>query len=95
MKVKTADLRRAADVLWDHLEDTGHSEIEIDVDYYWDVPEGQRYDPYTEPVRLDLGQLSDDWKELTNVLERSSEPVNYALVWLAAILRRIGESSPG
>jgi hypothetical protein len=73
----------------------GYNEIEIPVDYYWNVPQGVRYDPHKEPQNLDLGQLTDDWQELQKVLQGDREPFAFDLVWMSTILRAIGEHSLG
>jgi hypothetical protein len=79
------------EILLRHLEETGQAEVEIDDDFYWSVPAEQRYKPYVEPKALDLGQLSDNWAELTKMAAGKSGACGYALVWLSAILRRVGE----
>lgn len=91
MKISTKKLRTALDLLMKHVESSGHASIEIAEDFYWNIPEGSRYNPYEQPQDLDLGQLSDDWKELEAIAEGSSDPLGYGLVWASAILRRIGE----
>jgi hypothetical protein len=92
MQVTTDELRRACEVLLSHLEKSGHSSIDISTDYYWNVPQGQRHDPYQQPTELDMGQLSDDWSDLRAILNGSKEPMAYALVWLSSILRSVGET---
>lgn len=95
MKVTTAELRRAAQRLLDHADAVGQAELEIKDDYYWNVPEDVRYDPHRQPGELTIGQLSDDWQEIRAILDGEREPVGRALVWLAAVLRRYGESVVG
>jgi hypothetical protein len=90
-EITVAELRLITETLFEHLEDSGHATIVIDKDYYWNIAADGRYDPVRRPAELDLGQLSDDWAELQNVVAGRRPPLNYALVWLAAILRRIGE----
>jgi len=94
MIVKVEELRGIADRLFEHLEQSGVKEVDIDQDYYWIVPEEQRYDPREQPKELVLGQLSDDWKELRDVL-RGEPPIAYRLVWFASVLRAVGEKSFG
>lgn len=95
MIIKTKQLRRAANLLLDHLEQNGVREIRIEEEHYWSVPEASRYDAYAEPTEHTLGQLSDDWAEVSAMLAASKPPIGYGLVWLAAILRRAGETSIG
>ncbi|EYF04837.1 Hypothetical protein CAP_3863 [Chondromyces apiculatus DSM 436] len=89
----TDALRRATLTLLAHLDATGQREMEIEEDFYWNVPADQRYDPYEKPEALTLGQLSDDGSEIQRILAGEREPTGLAMVWLATILRRVGEKS--
>ena len=91
MKVSISDLQELSQRLLLHIEQSGHEFVEIPVDYYWDVSEDSRYNPLKEPKNLNLGQIEDDWSELQKIIQGKNEPIGYALVWLAAILRAIGE----
>ena len=92
-KITVPELKAAAELLLSHLERHSASEIEIKDDFYWDVPEPKRYDKYEEPKQFDVGQLSDDVNELRRIATGAASPAGYGLVWLAAVLRRIGETS--
>lgn len=93
MRVKTTELRRIADRLFTYLEETGRGEVHVVEDYYWEFSSEQLYDPSSEPKDLTIGQLSHDWERLTTILDKEDPPIGYALVWLASILRNIGEKS--
>jgi len=95
MRLELAKLRAATELLFAHLEERGYDSVEIAHDYYWDVEGPERYDPYIRPNELTLGQLSDDWSEVEKILRKDSEPVGYALVWLSALLRAVGEEVLG
>ena len=95
MRISVDELRKATLLLLDHLATTGQTSFQVDEDFYWHVPESQRYDSYSEPRRLTVGQLSDDWSELQKIADGQRAPTGTALVWLASILRRIGEKSEG
>jgi len=92
-RLTTEQLKRAADLLLSHLESSGVTEVEIAEDFYWDVPAAKRYDQYDEPKEHTVGQLSDDMMEVKRMVDGDAPPVGYGLVWLAAILRRVGEAS--
>ncbi len=77
----------------DNLEQQGYAKIEIPVNYYWNIPEDTRYDPYKTPAEFDLGLLSDDWDGLQAILRGDREPVAFDRVWLSTILRAIGENT--
>jgi len=95
MKITVAELRVLCDKLFSHLDANGKTSIDIEQDYYWFVPAELRYSPYQEPKTLTLGQLTDDWRELSKIIDDQVDPVNYALVWLSSVLRIIGEKTPG
>jgi hypothetical protein len=88
-------LRAAADLLLTHLEKKGKEYITLDEDFYGDVPAIDRYDLIRSPTKHTVGQLSDDVAELKRLLEGSRPPTCYGLVWLAAVLRRVGETAIG
>lgn len=93
MRVNTANLRRACEMLLTHLEATGQPEIEIAEDFYWAIPQNEAYTPYSTPSQLTMGQLSDDWNEIMAIVDGDKEPLGYALVWLASVIRRVGEKT--
>jgi hypothetical protein len=92
LKIPLGHLRQAANVLFDHLEQTGRTEIDVTEDFYWSIPEKHLYSVYTAPpeTELTMGQLSDDWAELTKIASGQRPPAAYALVWLSSLLRFIG-----
>jgi hypothetical protein len=94
MKINLQELRAVMDTLLTHLERQDIEGIEIPVDYYWNIPKDQKYDVYNEPGKLDVGQLSDDWSELLRLIGPDGSSLNYHFVWLAAILRSIGDFIP-
>lgn len=94
MRVETAELRKIAGMLLDHLEKSGVRAVEVPWDYYWDMPDEELYNPHDKPVNLDVGQLSDDWLELGRIGTGEMPPVGQALVWLSSILRAVGQLAP-
>jgi hypothetical protein len=93
-RVSIHTLREVSDQLFRHLEVLGVAEVEISDDYYWDVPDPERYQPYRNPNELVIGQLTEDWDAL-QALHAGTEPIAYDLVRLAALLRRVGEMTMG
>jgi hypothetical protein len=90
MTVDIEELRGIIAKLLDAVELSG-TKVEIEADYYWDVPNDGRYDSYTSPAQLTIGQLSDDWNELRRIGRGEAAALPYALVWASSVLRRIGE----
>ena len=95
MTLTLADLREITTRLYDHLEAVHPGPIELEADYYWSIPREQRNDPTTEPTQFTIGQLSDDVMELRRIRDGEAAPVGYALVWLSAVLRELGETTKG
>lgn len=92
-KVTTAELRVALDAILCNLEENGVSEVELQDDHYWDVPQADRYGVHDQPTQLDVGQLTDDVNEVKRIVSGDAPPYGLGLIWLAAVLRRIGELS--
>ncbi len=91
MRVCISDLRRVTEKLLAHVEQKYGPTVEIDADYYWNIPEDSRLERYEQPSELDLGQLTDDWSEIQKIVLGEKEPISYDLVWVSAILRTLGE----
>ncbi|EDT2960844.1 TPA: hypothetical protein R5S02_004642 [Salmonella enterica] len=62
----------------------------LDVDYYWDVPGKDIYNPYNEPEKLDIGQLSEDY-ELLCTAYRGGYLVQHNFRKVASLLRYLSE----
>jgi len=95
MDVNIAELRAVADKLFVHLLESGHGVVSLPHDYYWSIPKETRHDPYSQPSELTLGQISEDLTELKRINTGQAEPLSYALVWLASVVRAIGEETVG
>lgn len=89
------EIERAVLLVLKHLKDQQVVHVEIPEDYYWDIAEEDRYDPAKTPSDVSLGQLSEDWERLRQILEGDAPPVGYALVWAGSLLRKIGSSNVG
>lgn len=90
MIVRSDELHNALDILLQHFEKEGQNCFQIDGDFYWNVPADELYDRYDQPVHLDVGQLSEDWARIEQIVRGEHEPVANGFVWLAAILRAVG-----
>ena len=91
MKVSVSEIESAFKLLTMHLRATGHEEIDIEKDFYWELSSDSRFRIEEEPRVLGLGQLSHDWERIEQFLNGEAEPISYGLCWLASILRTIGE----
>ncbi|MGH2919292.1 MAG: hypothetical protein ACRDLS_11955 [Solirubrobacteraceae bacterium] len=93
LRISVADLRRAAEVLLDHLQEVEGDVVELSDRMFWVVPAEVRYDVYEQPAELTIGQLSESLARLASVVESDEDALSYGLVWLADIARAIGEQT--
>ncbi|MFF0532933.1 hypothetical protein ACFYT3_31755 [Nocardia amikacinitolerans] len=94
-QMSLTELRRLLDVLLHHIEVTTASDVvSVDKDYFWSVPSDELYDNYNEPTRLTLGQISESWHHLRDLLADEDHVLGHHLVWLADVLRAIGHCFP-
>lgn len=93
MRVSSQELKDAVIVLCKHLDESGVSPVEIPHSLYWSIPKEQEYDPYNDPIELTLGDLEEDWSHIKNIVNGKDDPVAYAFVWLAAVLRAVGQNA--
>lgn len=60
MTMNITDPQKITTLLLSKLRERKGNEIEINGDFYWDIPGDDLYNPYSEPRNMTLGQLSDD-----------------------------------
>jgi hypothetical protein len=90
IEINITALRGVVEHLFRHLEQTqGGTTIALQSDYYWDIPRAGRINVSEDPTVFTIGQLSADWATLSELNEENT--VTYAFVWLAEVLRAIGE----
>lgn len=69
LQMSFAELRRLLDVLLHHVEATTASDtVCVDRDYFWSVPTDELYDNYDKPTSLTIGQVSESWQHLRDLL---------------------------
>ncbi len=95
MKIDIRKLQEISNKVFSHIYEMEIEEFEIIDDYYWDMAEEDLYDIQKEPSSHDLGQLSDDWRDLEKLLENNREPLASDFIDLAMILRAIGQNVTG
>jgi hypothetical protein len=95
MRLPIRDLRAATERLYTFLEQTEGDAVEVPDVHYWSIPAALRQDPYREPTEFTIGQTSEDVRELQRIAEGVAAPFSVGLVWLAAVLREIGDAQGG
>ncbi|MEK9520488.1 hypothetical protein MIU24_13935 [Streptomyces venezuelae] len=63
-------------------------------DLFWSVPGDELNGVGTEPQTLTIGQLSDSWQHLKDLLARQDQTGGHHLVWPADVVRAIGHDVP-
>ncbi|MFF0548867.1 hypothetical protein ACFYUL_07920 [Streptomyces sp. NPDC004311] len=87
-------LRRALDVALRHVEASAGPTVTLGEDLFWSVPADELHDMGSEPRSLIVGQLSESWQHLEDLLADQDRAVGHHLVWLADVLRAIGRDVP-
>lgn len=95
IQIDLDDVCRVLNIIIRHIKQRRSEPTEISEDYYWEINPAQLYDPTKDPSDFSLGQLSDDWQRLRQLLAEEEPPIGYALVWLSSILRIIGQQHVG
>lgn len=95
VRVPVDQLRQVFELLIAQVAAGGEADLPIPQNYFWSIPSPERYDVYNEPDSLTIGQVSESWANLRGMLEDDSKTLGYGLVWLADVLRAIGDEAVG
>jgi hypothetical protein len=95
LRIRVADLRRAAEMLLDHLQEIEGDVVEVPDHMFWAVPAEARHNVYEQPTELTIGQLSESLSNLLSMTSSDEHALAYGLVWFADIVRTIGEQTVG
>ena len=91
-RISLATLRQSFDVLLRHLEEVEGPEIDIEVDYFWEISGEQLYDVTRVPSDLTIGQVSESLANLEEIVADPELAISYGLVWLADVTGAVGRS---
>lgn len=92
-RISVEKLRQVFDLLMSHVARVSGSEIELSNDAFWSIPAEAVYDVYAEPQELTIGMISESWSHLEAMANSELNVVGYGLVWLAEVLRAIGDET--
>ena len=93
MNVNIKELELIIKLLLSKIQMQQGMNIILDNDYYWNIPQEELYNPYSEPKNLTLGQLSDDLKEIERLLICEDDAISYDLNRVACILKAISDNA--
>lgn len=87
--VSIDQLRRTVLAVLDHVQATYGDTIELESDYFWSVPEDAKFDVYTKPAELTVGQVSEVCEHLTRLGEPGRDVATFQLRWFAQLFEAI------
>ncbi|MBT0549342.1 hypothetical protein [Riemerella anatipestifer] len=90
MKVNIETLEKITLILLSKLKEDNGKTIELNDDFYWDIPDNEIYNPYKEPKNLTLGQLSSDIERIEEAISSDSF-INYDIKIISSILRALSK----
>lgn len=86
-------VRLACQLLLDHLAQSEGKDIPIERDFFWSISDEILYDVYNEPNELTIGQVSESWGHLEDLLDGRTATPSRHLSWLADVIRALGSPS--
>ncbi|MBO6517974.1 MAG: hypothetical protein JJ975_15655 [Bacteroidia bacterium] len=96
MTINTTELFKVIELLKIKIRENFGDEINIESeDLYWEIAESELFNPYNEPCKLSLGSISDDWEQLSRLLNPEDTPLSYDLIRLSIVLMVIRKHSAG
>lgn len=93
MKVDLDLLEKAVVSILSDMKQRGLDSVQLDADFYWNVPSEFIYDPYNEPSHLDIGQLEEDHETLRCAQEKD-KLTGHNLKNISAIMRYLSVKYP-
>lgn len=92
IQVPVETLRRAAAILLDRLESSSGATVALDRDMFWAIPSEHRSNVYAEPTEFTVAQMTDSLQNIVGIVEDPASATSFGLVWLADLLRAVGEA---
>lgn len=93
MEIDLVQLKKIVDRLFEHVIETrGVKTLQLEKDYYWNIPDDAVYKMDSKPAELNIGSLSDDWGFISGLLKTDADPVAYQFTEVSPLLRYLGET---
>ena len=94
MRISTKEIRKAVDILCQHMEDSGLSNIDIEAGYYWMVFPGEDRDfsKQPDPSELVVGDIVEDTERILKLIKNPEDVVGYDFINMASLFRNIGDT---
>jgi hypothetical protein len=93
IEVKLSSVETALGIVFQSMRESrnGSDVVPVSSDYFWSIPGAELFDVETRPGEITIGQLSESLENLVGLLTRADGPIPYHLVWIADILRALGQ----
>lgn len=75
--------------LLDHVRSLYGDKIELESNYFWSIPDNAKFDVYSDPEELTVGQVSEVWDHLTKLTPSPENLATYQLRWFAQLFDAI------
>lgn len=92
--VNITDLENITLSLLGKLKQAKGNNIELTYDFYWEINRKDIFDPYSLPEDITLGQISEDWSRLNQLVQNDNDSVIHDLERVAIILKALSIEFP-
>ena len=91
LRIPIDQLKTAFELLIQRLAESEGDTIALQRDYFWSIVDPSKlYDVYESPGEPSIGQLTESWQHIQQVLADEANAIPHTLVWLADIIRALG-----
>lgn len=87
LTIQIPRLRKAFELIADYLAELEGTALSLSNDYFWSIPADELYNVYSRPTTMTIGQLSESWQHVEDMLEGKTSVLSYHLIWLSDVLR--------
>ena len=94
-KLKIEELRIVIQRIFDLAQNNfGVTEVVLENNYYWSIPEKDLFLIDSNPKQLDVGSLLDDWEFVRNAYEDADQAIPLLLTHVAPLLTALATKLP-
>lgn len=83
-------VEKALGSIFDEIKKHGVSQIQIEDELYWNVPDEELHDMGLPLISPDVGNLLDDYSDIGRIVDGQQKPLAYHLVTISYLLREAG-----
>jgi len=91
LPIQIALLCRTFEAIAVYPEKLEGAELSLGSDYFWSIPADELSNVYSRHAKIAIGQLSESWQHIEDMLDGESGVLPHHLIWLSDVLRAIGQ----